>query len=98
MGLATRDAGATSLATLSTEQLTDAADAIVKGTVGSVWTELDDSGKCWTRARVEVEKTLKGAPGPQVVVSQMGGILRPARGARRVDREVLGRRGGVLLP
>src|SRR6185503_13446341 len=77
IGLAARDAGATSLAALSTEQLTDASDAIVKGTVGSVWTEFDDAGKCWTRAQVDVERTFKGAPGPQVVVSQPGGICGP---------------------
>jgi hypothetical protein len=82
IGLAVRDAGATTLVPLSTEQLTDAADAIVRGTVGAVWTDMDD-GKCWTRARVEVERTLKGAPGMQVVVSQMGGICGPL--AERVE-------------
>ena len=80
IGLAARDAGATTLAPLSTEQLTDAADAIVKGTVDAVWTEMDDDGKCWTRARVDVERALKGAPGPEVVVSQMGGICGPLAG------------------
>jgi hypothetical protein len=80
IGLAAREAGATTLAPLSTEQLTDAADAIVKGTVDAVWTEMDDDSKCWTRARVEVERTLKGAPGPEVVVSQMGGICGPLAG------------------
>jgi len=80
IGLAAREAGATTLAPLSTEQLTDAADAIVKGTVDAVWTEMDDDGRCWTRARVEVERTLKGAPGPEVVVSQMGGICGPLAG------------------
>jgi hypothetical protein len=77
VGLAAREAGATSLAALSTEQLTDAADAIVRGTVDAVWTEMDDQGICWTRARVDVERTFKGAPGPLVVVSQMGGICGP---------------------
>jgi hypothetical protein len=80
IGLAARDAGATSLVQLSTEQLTDAADAIVRGTVESVWTEMDDSGKCWTRARVDVERTFKGSPGAQVVVSQMGGFCGPLEG------------------
>jgi len=41
---------------------------------------MDDAGKCWTRARVDVEKTFKGTPGPQVVVSQMGGICGPLAG------------------
>jgi hypothetical protein len=80
IGLAAREASATSLAQLSTEQLTDAADAIVKGTVAGVWTALDDGGKCWTHARVEVDKTFKGAPGSEVVVSQMGGICGPLAG------------------
>jgi hypothetical protein len=80
LGLAAQEAGATTLAALSTEQLTDAADAIVKGTVDAVWTEIDDDGKCWTRARVEVDKTFKGDPGPDVVVSQMGGICGPLAG------------------
>jgi hypothetical protein len=83
IGLAARDAGATSLAALSTEQLTDASDAIVKGTVDAVWTEFDDTGRCFTRAQVSVEKTLKGTPGPQVVVSQPGGICGPL--AARVE-------------
>jgi hypothetical protein len=77
IGLAARDAGATTLAPLSTEQLTDAADAIVRGTVADVWSEFDAAGMCWTRARVEVERTLKGAPGREVVVSQFGGICGP---------------------
>ena len=73
-GLAARDASATSLVKLSTEQITDAADSIVKGTVGDVWAEFDAKGVCWTRARVDVERTLKGSPGDQVVVSQVGGV------------------------
>jgi hypothetical protein len=80
IGLSVRDAAATSMVNLSTEQLTDAADSIVKGTVGAVWTEIDDGGKCWTRARVEVEAVLKGAPGREVVVSQLGGICGPTGG------------------
>ena len=72
--LAARDAGATSLVKLSTEQLTDAADSIVKGTVAAVWTDLDAKGRCWTRARVDVDRTLKGSPGEEVVVSQLGGV------------------------
>jgi hypothetical protein len=83
IGLAASEAAATTLVALSTEQLTDAADAIVKGTVDAVWTEMDDDGKCWTRARVDVEKTIKGAPGPEVVVSQIGGICGPL--AARVE-------------
>jgi hypothetical protein len=83
IALAASPAAATTLVELSTEQLTDAADAIVKGTVDAVWTEMDDDGKCWTRARVDVERTIKGAPGPEVVVSQIGGICGPL--AARVE-------------
>jgi hypothetical protein len=74
IGFGARDAAATTLAPLSTEQLTDAADAIVKGTVHEVWSEFDGTGTCWTRARVEVERVLKGTASSEVVVSQVGGI------------------------
>jgi len=68
-------ANATTIAELSTEQMTDAAIYIVEGTVDSVWTEVDNRGLVWTRARVLVSATHKGVDAPtELVVDSMGGI------------------------
>ncbi|MCB9779462.1 MAG: hypothetical protein H6742_12925 [Alphaproteobacteria bacterium] len=72
--LAPRDASATTVAKLSTEQLTDAAEYIVVGTIVDVWTELDDRGMVWTHGTLEVERQLKGAPVQTIVVSHAGGV------------------------
>ncbi len=67
-------AHATSLARLSTEQLVDASELIVRGTVVEVWAEIDDRGAVWTRAQVEIDDVLKGdADALTVVVDQRGG-------------------------
>lgn len=68
-------AHATQLAALSVEQLTDAATFVVRGTVTSVWTEKDDDGLLWTRARVRVTERLKGRAPEEVVVASLGGRL-----------------------
>lgn len=67
---------ATTLAELSTEQMTDASDAIVRGTVVAVRTAQDDNGRWWTLADVQVERTLKGGlvVGQTVTVESLGGI------------------------
>ena len=57
-------ANATSIAELSTVQMTDAAIYIVEGTVDSVWTEVDNRGLVWPRARVLVSATHKGVDTP----------------------------------
>lgn len=67
------DASATTVARLSTEQLVDAAEFAFVGTVVDVWTEVDARGLVWTRAQVEVERPLKGAPDTTMVVEQAGG-------------------------
>lgn len=69
-------AGATTLAPLTVDQMTDASDLIVRGHVTDVWTELDDHNHLWTRAEVEVTEGLKGtvAPGDVVIVDAAGGI------------------------
>ena len=70
------DAGATTIAPLTHEQITDAATYVVRGTVTSVWTEVDEGGRVWTRAGVEVERTLKGPDQPDwLVVDAMGGTI-----------------------
>jgi hypothetical protein len=68
-------ANATSIADLSTAQMTDAAVYIVEGTIDSVWTEVDNRGLVWTRARVLVSATHKGIDSPaELIVDSMGGI------------------------
>lgn len=67
-------ARATTMVELTTDQLVDASEAIVQGTVVEVWTELDEQGAVWTRAQVEVGEVLKGDPTLEaVVVDQRGG-------------------------
>ena len=66
-------AQATTLAKLSTDQLTDAAEIIVRGEVIDTWTEVDANGLVWTRAMVEVQQTLKGPEQETLVISQAGG-------------------------
>lgn len=67
-------AGATSMVRLSTDQLIDGADAVVRGTVTEIWTERDDRGAVWTHAAVEVSEVLKGdADLSAVIVDQPGG-------------------------
>jgi hypothetical protein len=67
-------ASATVLAPLTTEQKVDAADAIVQGRVTGV-TAVLDHGVVWTRADIEVETVLKGAPPARLVVESAGGVL-----------------------
>lgn len=67
-------AHATTMIPLSINQMVDAADEVVKGTVTEVWTEPDaKTGLVWTYAQIEVSKTLKGSPGPVVIIEQPGG-------------------------
>ena len=72
--LAAKDALATSMARLSTDQLVAASELIVHGTVVEVWTERDDRGGIWTRAQVDVDEVYKGDTSlTAVVVDQRGG-------------------------
>lgn len=68
-------AGATSMVALTTAQLVDASDAVIRGTVTEVWTERDSGGTVWTHAQVEVHEVLKGdADLAAVIVDQPGGV------------------------
>lgn len=68
------EANATSMTRLSHEQLVDAADMIVRGTVTEVWTESNENGNIWTRAQIEVQYVLKGDVATDVLVlDQPGG-------------------------
>jgi len=92
----TESAQATSLVKLSTEQLVDASDAIVRGKVVETWTEQDNDGVVWTRVQVAVTHTYKGdASRTAYIVDQAGGSWGKTRtivhgGARfSVDEQVL---------
>ena len=68
-------ADATTLVPLTADQLVDASDTIVRGTVTEVWTEADpDSGHVWTHAQVEVSTVLKGAEAELLIIQQPGGM------------------------
>jgi hypothetical protein len=89
-------AHATTLVELSTPQLVDAADAVIRGKIVEVWTEQDRDGVVWTRAQVAVEHTYKGdASRDAYVIDQIGGTWGKARtivhgGARfSVDEKVV---------
>ena len=67
-------AEATTIVPLTTDQLVDASDTIVRGTVTEVWTERDsDSGYVWTHAQVEVNNVLKGDDTELLIIQQPGG-------------------------
>lgn len=69
------EAHATTLADLSTDQLTDASTYIVRGTVKRVWTEVDDKQRVWTRAELDVTRVLKGPDRPtKLVIDSLGGF------------------------
>lgn len=67
-------AHATSLAQLSLDQMTDAADFVVRGTVSDVWTEQDANGRIWTKAAIVVSASLKNTPPSDLVVEAPGGV------------------------
>jgi hypothetical protein len=75
-GVQLPEAQATTLAPLSVEQMTDAADLIVRGTVLDVHTDLDESGYVFTYATVRVEESIKGyaAAGDVLTVESPGGV------------------------
>jgi hypothetical protein len=65
-------ASATTLAALSTEQMVDASDIIVRGTVVDVWTAVE-RGHVNTHARIQVSRVLKGHASSEVEVLTPGG-------------------------
>ncbi|MCP4806869.1 MAG: hypothetical protein GY913_02070 [Proteobacteria bacterium] len=73
LALSPGTAQATTLSELSVDQMTDASDLVVRGTVSEIWTELDGSGHIWTHAQVDVGQVLKGDLSETVIVSQLGG-------------------------
>ncbi len=89
LGAASIQADATTLSSLTENQMTDASDLVVRGSINEVWTERDDLGRIWTRVQIEVDRTLKGTAVDSVLVSQMGGVYandyQPMHGAPRFD-------------
>lgn len=72
---ASMPASATSLAELSFEQMVDASDYIVRGTVQAIQVEPDSEGDLWTRVRVDVRTTIKGPSELDVLaLDVMGGV------------------------
>lgn len=70
-------ASATTVAPLTLDQMTDASDLVVRGTVESVWVEESDAGRIWTRALVRVDASIKGHAdvNDYVTVESAGGTL-----------------------
>jgi len=65
---------ATTMVQLSTPQMVDASDAIVRGKITEVWTEEDENGIVWTRAQLEVSQSYKGQNVKDAyVIDQIGG-------------------------
>lgn len=75
LGVATfsGQAEATTLAELSVDQMTDASELVVRGTVTEIWTEKESDGSIWTRVQFDVDQVLKGSADDTVVVSSLGG-------------------------
>jgi len=68
------DAQATSLVDLTTDQMTDASTYIVRGTISDVWSEQDQHGTVWTRAKIQVGHVYKGTAVPdELIIDSMGG-------------------------
>jgi hypothetical protein len=70
-------AHATTVAPLTLDQMTDASDLVVRGTVDSTWVDEDEKGFIWTRALVRIDETMKGAAdvGDYVTVESAGGTF-----------------------
>ncbi len=75
LGLAPAAIGA-AIVPLSLDQLTDASDYVVRGTVGQMWVDTDDRGYHWTRVELEVDAVIKGpADTDGLRLDVMGGFL-----------------------
>lgn len=69
-------AGATSVPSLSFEQLTDKSELVVTGQINRSWADWDAGHKyIWTHYELAVSSVLKGSPGATVVLSEPGGVV-----------------------
>lgn len=69
-------ASATSVPSLSFEELTDRSETIVAGQINRAWADWDAEHKyIWTHYELAVTSVLKGSPAGTVVVSEPGGVV-----------------------
>ena len=69
-------AGATSVPSLTFEELTDQSELVVSGQITHSWSDWDTDRKfIWTHHELVVSGTHKGAAGSTVIVSEPGGVV-----------------------
>ena len=69
-------ASATTVPSLTFEEMTDRSELVVAGQVSRVWSDWDSGHKyIWTHYEINVASTQKGAAGATVVVSEPGGVV-----------------------
>lgn len=69
-------AGATTVPSLSFNELTDRSELVVAGRIDRSWTAWDAEHKyIWTHYELGVSSALKGSPGATVVISEPGGVV-----------------------
>jgi hypothetical protein len=69
-------ADATSVPSMTFEELTDRSEIVVSGQVARSWSEWDSEHKfIWTHHELSVSGVHKGTPGSKVVVSEPGGVV-----------------------
>jgi hypothetical protein len=74
VGLST--AGATSVSSLSFEELTDRSEVVVTGKINRAWADWDAEHKyIWTHYELGVSAALKGTPGSTLILSEPGGLV-----------------------
>jgi hypothetical protein len=67
---------ATSVPSLSFEELTDHSELIVAGQINRAWADWDTAHKyIWTHYELSVSAALKGTPGATVILSEPGGLV-----------------------
>jgi hypothetical protein len=86
------EAQATSLKKMTTVDMVDTADLVVRGTVAETWTEVGEHGRIWTRAQIDIQQTYKGETGLEtIVVDQLGGhyagVTMHIEGASRFSQD-----------
>ena len=69
-----QQANATSMVELSVDQLIDASEEIIKGTVVATWTERDSKTQMlWIHAQIEIEESFRGTAKEILIIEQPGG-------------------------
>lgn len=69
-------AGATSVPSLSFEQMTDQSELIVSGQISRSWADWDSDHKyIWTHYELSISDTIKGSPDSTITISEPGGMV-----------------------